>query len=590
MKRFANFSLWIIAAAALTACSGASQPTSAAASPNSSAPTVATNPLAWPAFVDAYIEEYFKAHPVFATGAGRHEFDGKFPDWSRAGIEHEIARLHAARDAAVAYADSTLSEDQRFERDYLLARIDRDLFVLEVAGAPFRNPGFYLGASDGGDSLDPSVYVTRHYASADVRARAFIEYARSVARVAPDIRANLPAAMPATFVKLGVAGFGGLADFYRKDVPQAFADVTDPALKKELADAIDPAAKAMQALADWIKSNESKATGVDPLGPEKYAKMLQMTERIDVPIATIEAAGNADLARNLAALRDACAKILPKGTLAACVATVMADKPEGGAVAGARAQLAGLRQFVIDQDIVSIPGTEQAQVAEAPPFNRQNFAYIDIPGPYEQGLPSIYYIAPPDPSWSKAQQAQYVPGKAALLFTSAHEVWPGHFLQFLHSNRVASKIGRLWVGYAFAEGWAHYAEEMLWEKGLGHGDPATHVGQLTQALMRDARLLCSIGMHTQGMTIAECEKLMVDKGFQNRGQAQQQAARGTYDPGYLYYTLGKLMIRKLRADWSRTRGGEKSWKAFHDQFLSYGGPPISMVRAKMLGPDPGPAL
>jgi uncharacterized protein (DUF885 family) len=204
--------------------------------------------------------------------------------------------------------------------------------------------------------------------------------------------------------------------------------------------------------------------------------------------------------------------------------------------------------------------------------------------------PATYYISPPDPSWSKADQANYVPGKSSLLFTSTHEVWPGHFLQFQWSNRVSSKIGRLWVGYAYAEGWAHYSEEMMWEKGLGGGDPATHVGQLTQALLRDARLLCSIGMHTKGMSLADCEKIMTDEAFQNPGQARQQAARGTYDPGYLNYTLGKLMIRKLRADWTATRGGDKAWKQFHDEFLSYGGPPIPLLRKKMLGANVGPAL
>lgn len=585
MKRLKALILTTTAAAVLAGCGGSPSPAPAAAVNTPAAPQ-----LAWAAFVDRYVEDYFKAHPVFATLQGRHEFDGKFPDWSRAGIQREIARMHAARDAAVAYGDAALSDEQRFERGYLLARIDRDLYSLEVAESPFKNPGFYLGASDGGDNVDPSVYITHPYASPDVRARAFIEYAKSVARVSADIRANLPEAMPTTFVKLGVAGFGGLADFYRKDVPLAFAAVTDPALKKALTDAIEPAAKAMQGLADWIKSNEGKATAVQPLGAEKYAKMLQMTERVDLPIATVEAAGRADMERNIAALAVECAKIAPKASLTACVEKVMKDKPAGGAVAGARAQLAGLRQFIVDKDIVSIPGTEIAQVAEAPAFNRQNFAYIDIPGPYDKGLPSTYYIAPPDPSWSKAEQADYLPGKSSLLFTSAHEVWPGHFLQFLHSNRVSSRVGQLWVGYAFAEGWAHYAEEMMWEKGLGNGDPATHVGQLTQALMRDARLLCSIGMHTHGMTLAECEKLMNEQGFQNPGQSRQQAARGTYDAGYLNYTMGKLMIRKLRADWSATRGGEKAWKQFHDEFLSFGGPPIPLVRARMLGANAGPAL
>jgi uncharacterized protein (DUF885 family) len=171
-----------------------------------------------------------------------------------------------------------------------------------------------------------------------------------------------------------------------------------------------------------------------------------------------------------------------------------------------------------------------------------------------------------------------------------HEVWPGHFLQFLHSNRNPSKIASIWVGYAYAEGWAHYGEEMMWEEGLGNGDPEQHVGQITAALLRDVRFLSAIGLHTGKMTVAESERMFQERAFQDPGSARQQAARGTYDPAYLKYTLGKLMIRKLRSDWVARQpaagaGGDprRYWRAFHDQFLSYGGPPIPMVRAAMVG-------
>jgi hypothetical protein len=268
------------------------------------------------------------------------------------------------------------------------------------------------------------------------------------------------------------------------------------------------------------------------------------------------------------------------------MAKVGSDKPEGGAVEGARRQLTDLRQFVIDKDLVTIPGPEEAKVEEAPPFNRWNIAYIEIPGPYETNLPSVYYIAPPDPSWPKAEQQAYIPGRDVLLFTSAHEVWPGHFLQFLHANRAKWTFGRLFVGYAFAEGWAHYTEEMMFDAGLEGSSAEAHVGQLSEALLRNVRFISAIGMHTGTMTMAESEQMFRDKGFQDPGNARQQAARGTYDPGFLNYTLGKLMIMKLREDWIATHGGASSLKAFHDEFLSYGGPPIPLVRAQMLGGKP----
>jgi uncharacterized protein (DUF885 family) len=543
----------------------------------------------WAALVDEYVSRYFEAHPSFAAQQGRHEFDGRLPDWTAQGIRGEIQRLKTFRARVASIAPATLDATQQFEREYLLARIDRDLFWTETAAAPFRNPEFYLGMSDGGDSLDPTVYISRPYDTPEHRLRAFILYAHEVVRVAPAIRENLNTPLSAPYIKLGVAGFGGLADFYRKDVPQAFAAVHDRTLQAELQAAIEPAARAMESLAHWMKDEAPKASGIDALGAERFQAMLKMTERVEVPLADLEAAGRADLDRNSEALLAACHAYAPGSTVRQCVDRVATHKPVGGAVVGTRAQLASLRQFILDHDLMTIPGDEQADVAESPPFNRQNGAYIDVPGPYDHGLASVFYISPPDPTWSKAEQQAYIPDRASLLFTSVHEVWPGHFLQFMHANRAKSKLASLWVGYAYAEGWAHYSEELMWEKGLG-GDPETHIGQLTNALLRDARFLSSIGMHTHGMSIAESEQLFRERAFTDAGTARQQAARGTYDPAYLDYTLGKLMIRKLRSDYCASRGGESCWKDFHDRFLSYGGPPIPLVRAAMLGADAGPVL
>jgi uncharacterized protein (DUF885 family) len=542
--------------------------------------------MPWAQFVEQFIEHYLQAHPTFAVSAGRHEFDGRMPDWSRAGIERDIAHLHQQRIAASTYNPALLAPRERFERDYLIARVDRDLFWLEKAQAPFRNPQFYFGAID---SIDPAVYVTRPYASLEKRAEAFIRYAEGIPSVANQIRANLSSPLSATYVSYGVAGFAGLADFYRNDVPTAFVGVDDPALKSQLLTAIEPAAAAMQELADWLKSTETGATQDYALGPKLFADMLWMTERVDTPLDRLEAVGRTDLARNLAALKGACARYAPRLTIEKCVAKVRQNKAEGGVIAGAQKQLAELQQFVIDQQVVTIPGAEQATVDQAPSYNAQNSAYIDIPGAYDKGMPSIYYIAAPDKTWSPAEQAAYIAPKASLLFTSVHEVWPGHFLQSLHSNRSSSRLGQLFVGYAFAEGWAHYAEEMMLEMGLSDGDPETHIGQLMQALLRDVRFISAIGLHTKGMSVAESEKLFREQAYQDAGRARQQAARGTRDPAYLNYTLGKLMIRKLRQDWTATRNGNEraSWREFHDALLSYGGPPIPLVRTQILQHNDG---
>jgi hypothetical protein len=501
----------------------------------------------WVATRDALIEEYLKSQPAFAVYQGRHEFDGQLPDWSADGLAAQVKWLHAARDRAMSVTD--LSGADAFERDYLVSQFDSDLFFREDAQFPFTNPAFYI------DSLDPTAYLTRNYAPLQTRMRAYAAYARSVARAAQQIRSNLRTPMSLPLLERGVSGFGGYADFYRTDVPKVFAEVEDAALQKEFADANDAAARAMADLKAWLESQRKTATAHYALGADQFARMLRLTEGVTTPIAEIEAAGRADLARNQATLRSACATFAPGATIGACMAKANANKTPGGPVAGARAQLDTLKAFVTDAGVATIPGPEQALVDESPPYNRANFAYIDIPGPYEKQLPAVYYIAPPDPSWTPAEQRDYIAGRADLLFTSVHEVWPGHFLQFLHSNRNPSIVGRLFVGYAFAEGWAHYAEEMMWEMGLENGNAESHIGQVYNALYRDVRLISAIGLHTQGMTIAESERLFREEGFTSAGEARQQAARGTYDPAYLNYTMGKLMIRKLRDDWSASRGG-----------------------------------
>jgi len=492
------------------------------------------------------IEDHLKAHPVFAVQAGRHEYDGVFPDWSEAGIHAEIHRLHSARDRAMAVAGESLSEKDRFERDLLVARIDRDLFWMETAEAPFLNPAWYLDWA--ADNLDPSPYLTREYAPLETRMRAYIKYGRAIPKAASQIQANLRKPLARPLLERGVSAFRGFADFYESDIAGIFKSITDPTLQKELTEANADAVSAMRNLTAWLEGQRAMATGSFALGPDKFARMLEATEGVTTPLAELEAAGRADLERNQQALREACAKYEPGVTIPACIAKTNANKPKGGAVEGARAQLVVLKKFVEDAKVASVPGTEEARVNEAPPYNRANFAYIDIPGPYEKGLAATYYIAPPDPSWPAAEQRDYLPGQADLLFTSVHEVWPGHFLQFLHSNRNPSLVGRLFVGYAFAEGWAHYAEEMMWDMGLGNGDPETHIGQITNALLRNVRFLSAIGLHTKGMTVEESEKMFREEAFSDPGTARQQASRGTYDPAYLNYTMGKLMIRKLRDD------------------------------------------
>src|SRR5450631_370759 len=565
----------------VTACNQSTPPP-----PRPKGPSPAS--VAWLKQSRSFIEDYMQAQPAFAARAGRHEFDGQLPDVSAHGIKREVARLHYQREQISAVDPSTLEPRERFDRAYLLALLDKDLFWIEKTQFPFSNPGWYL------EQIDPDVYLSRNYAPLEVRLKAYIKYARAIPRIATAIKENLKSPLPKTYVELGIAQFGGFAEFYAKNVSPVFAAVADPDLQKQLSDADTNAAAAMNGLKDYLVAERKNATDKFAFGADLFAQMVKQTEQVDLSPDQIEAAGRADLERNTAALKAECNTYAPKAPLAQCVAKMAANKPKAGPVEEARNQLKTLKEFIVQNNVVSIPSNDEALVAEAPPYNRSNAAFINVAGPYDKGVASTYNIAPPDPKWSKAEQASYIPGEAALLFTSVHEVWPGHFLQFLHSNANPDKLEGLWVGYAFAEGWAHYCEEMMIERGLGKGEPEKHIGQLKDALLRDVRLLSAIGLHTAGMTVAQSEKMFREQAFQDAGNARQQAARGTFDPAYLNYTLGKLMIRKLRSDWvakhasaaAGTPGDEKAlWHDFHDKFLSYGGPPIPLLRKEMMGEE-----
>jgi hypothetical protein len=540
---------------------------------------------AWLKAANAFVEDYMLAQPAFAVRSGRHDFDGQLADLSAHGIKREIARLHDEREQIAGVDPNGLEARERFDREYLLAVVDKDLFWIEKTRFPFSNPAWYLR------QIDPQVYLSHNYAPLEVRMKAYIKYAQGIPKMAASIKENLKSPLPKTYLELGIEEFGGLADFYTKNVAAVFATVADADLQKQLKDADAAAAQAMGGLKDYLVGERKNATDKYAIGPELFAQMLKQTEQVDVPVGEIEAAGRADLDRNTAALKAECNGYAPKASLAQCVGKMAANKPKGSPVEEARNQLKMLKDFIVQNKLVSIPSNDEALVAEAPPYNRSNAAFINTAGPYEKGVASVYNIAPPDPKWSKAEQAAYIPGEAALLFTSVHEVWPGHLLQFLHSNGNPDKLEGLWVGYAFAEGWAHYCEEMMVEVGLAKGDPERHIGQLSMALLRDVRLLSAIGLHTHGMTVAQSEKMFKELAFQDAGNARQQAARGTYDPAYLNYTLGKLMIRKLRTDWLAKSAGSAApnpddqtrWHDFHDKFLSFGGPPIPLLRREMLG-------
>lgn len=537
--------------------------------------TTAAKP-SWAEFAATAVAEYYERNPEAAVDAGLHQYDGQMSDNSKAGLAAMADWLDQVIVDASAYSE--LQGIEAFERDYLLTEMRGQLFWLRDSDYMTKNPLSYI-------QFGVSVYVDREYASLDERLQAYTRYIQQVPAALQTMRDNLEPPLPAPYLQIGHGILSGFAGYLESTVPGLFAGVEDEQLQRQFAAANGDAIEAVQQAAAWLEQLKATATDDYALGEERFLKMLKDTQGVDITLADLKAAGELDLDRNLDMLFAACAEFAPGESTEACVLKVQNRKPPEGAVDGAARQLPALKQFLIDNDIVSIPSDEEALVDEAPPHRRFNAAYINIPGSYESGLPSVYYIAPPDPTWSEADQLAYIPGETDLLAISVHEVWPGHFLQFLHSNRTENNIGRHFSTYTFTEGWAHYTEQMMVDAGLGEGDPEVRIGQLLNALLRNVRYLSAIGLHTEGMTIEESQQMFLQKGFQDFGNAQQQAYRGTYDPGYLNYTLGKLMINKLRDDWTRGRGGEEAWGRYHNEFLGFGSPPIPLIRDVMLGDD-----
>jgi len=534
------------------------------------------SPQSWESFAATTVAEYYERNPETAVDAGLHQYDGQMKNYSREALQSYGEWLDQVVADASAYTD--LEGLEAFERDYLLTEMKGQLFWLRDSEYSTRNPNYYIG-------FGVSVYVDREYAPLEERLRAYTQYISQVPARLATMRENLKPPLAAPFLQISHGRMSGFAGYLETTVPELFAAVKDEKLQREFAVANGEAAEAVREAAAWLEELKATATNDFALGEERFLKMLKDSQGVDITLKQLKAAGERDLHNNLRALSEACAEYVPDESTEDCVSKVQMQKPPEGAVGGATRQLPALKQFLIDNNIVSIPSDEDALVNEAPPHRRFNAAYINIPGPFESGLPSVYYIAPADPEWSKEDQLAYIPGETRLLGISVHEVWPGHFLQYLHSNRTENNVGRHFGTYTYSEGWAHYTEQMMWDAGLGDGDQAVHIGQLLNALRRNARYMSAIGLHAEGMAIEESQAMFSEYSFADPGNAKQQALRGTYDPGYLNYTLGKLMINKLREDWTAGRGGREAWSRYHDQFLSYGVPPIPLVRKQMLGDD-----
>lgn len=536
-------------------------------------------------------DEIYWAHlefrPQAAIELGYHRYDGRVPDRSPAAIAAEVERLKVALLWLEAVDTAALSATNRLDREVLIAELRRNLFDLEELRRPFREPIFYLLFDF---SLAP--YIDRDYAPLADRARGLLSACRGAPAYYQQMLANLEPALSRPAVQVGLMMTAGTKALVQRVLPASLAGLDDEGLRASIDECLAGLASTLSEVEAALGARMATATNDFALGQERFLSMLSATQGLEVDLPTLERIGRADLERNLAAIHAAAGAIDPSREPREVIDEVTADKPEPDKVfAEAEAQMAVVRQFVLDRAIASIPGDDRAEVRPSPPHRRGNFAALSSAGPFEaRKLPSFYYLAPPDPSWPAAEQRAYLPSRSDLLFVTVHEVWPGHFLQGRHIAAHGSRILKSFETYSTSEGWAHYVEEMMWDAGLGDGDPRTHIGQLKNALLRNVRFLVSIGLHTQAMNVDQAAAMFRDKAFADPQNARQQALRGTADPMYLSYTLGKLAIMKLHADWKAAQGKRYSLKGFHDAFLRYGEAPIPAIRRYMLGTDAGPAL
>lgn len=519
--------------------------------------------------------------PADGVALGLHDFDGKLPDFSQAGLDQMIAQLEKDRQALQNIEVRT--ELQKLERDILLTKIREELFVATDLDAYRTNPLVYNAA------INLDAYIVRNYAAAFRRAQGVIDLCNGMPAYLAQARASLKLPMPRPWIDVALLQTKGYQDFADVDVRRELSAISIPlANQAEIDPALDKCKKALGEHATWLAQQQASGTSAFALGEQKFLKMLSETQGVEVDLGRLKAIAEEDLRRNTKAIEDAARALDPQRATRAVVLELADDKPAANEILEtATEQAATMRRFLLDNRIVTIPSPEPALVRESPPFRRWNAAFLDVPGPFETTLlPSFYYISPPDPKWPAAEQRAYIIPRADLLFTTIHEVWPGHFLQHLHIKQHPSRVVRSFCTYSNSEGWAHYAEEMMFETGAGGGTPQARIGMLKEALLRNVRFVATIGLHTGGMTVDQATKLFEDKAFVDPANARQQAARGTFDPMYLAYTLGKLMIKNLRADWQK-RNANTSLIDFHDRFLAYGCAPVPVIRRILLGDTAG---
>jgi uncharacterized protein (DUF885 family) len=531
-------------------------------------------------------ELIFHYDPVAGTSAGFHRYDALLPAGSRAEVLEEIAVAKKFEGEVGNFDPSGLSPSVAADRELVLAQLRGQVLALENIRMWEKNP-------DGYSSYATSAIFTimsRTFAPPAERLKSAIAREKLIPRMFQSARQNL-INPPEIYTKVALEQLPGIESFFEKDVPAAFTQVKDAALLAEFK-------KSNQAVLDALRSYETflkndllpRSKGDFRIGADNYRKKLLYDEMVDTPLDRLLEIGYEDLHRNQAEMKRVAERIDPTRPVEAILQDLENDHPAADKLLGSfRDVLGGLRDFIETKHIVTIPSKVAPIVEETPPFMRAlTSASMDTPGPYEKVAKEAFFnVTLPDPSWPAKDVDEYLQGfnRGTIVSTAVHEAYPGHYIQFLWVPSAPSKVRKLMGCGSNAEGWAHYTEQMMLDEGYGNGDLKLRLGQLQDALLRDARFIVGIQMHTGKMTMEQAMDFFVQEGRQVRPTAEKEAKRGTSDPTYLVYTLGKLEILKLREDYKAMKGGKYTLQEFHDAFLQQGTPPVKIVRKALLGND-----
>jgi uncharacterized protein (DUF885 family) len=587
-RRVARSLCFLVTAIATAAAPACQTSTSAPNTPAARAAVAGSGDASFRSMAAAILEDRYKRHPSGATDLGIHKYDAVMDDLSQPAITAESDALNGFAVKLIGVDPATLTLDAQLDREQLIRAMDAGILANRVIRSWAKDPDVYSSA------VTNAAYVImkRKFAPADDRLRSLVEREKKVPAFLDEARRNLEAPVK-VFTEIAIEQIDGNIAFFRNDVPAAFAEAKDRDLLAEFAQTNSGVMQALASYKTWLQKEVlPKASGSYALGAEVYAKALAASEMIEVPLDELSKIAETNRQANEAEFQATARQIDATKTPDAVLASMEREHPKASELLKtSQAALDAIRKFIVQNGILTIPPSDPARVKETPPFMRStSSASMDTPGPFEPArLEAFYNMTLPDPRGSAAAQEDYMRSwyYAQLSNVSVHEVYPGHYIQFLYAKNYPSDVRKVYGASSNSEGWAHYTEQMMIDEGFHAGDPKYRLAQLQDALLRNVRFIAGIAMHTRGMTVDDATKLFETQGHQPHAISVQEAKRGAGDPLYGYYTMGKLMILKLRADYQKKMGSNYSLRKFHDAFIQLGPLPLPLVRKALLGETSG---